>query len=163
MNFKSAAAILSFFCGSLSTTFGQSTAYANVFAEVVAPVGIENSPGIEKDHLTDLLKKNTVIFLEVNVTEDPDKINAEVPDEVQTTIKISGDPLTTIHLSLSETIEGESNEIVSLPVESTFTSISISAQPVQNAHALVRLGDGSHNQEGPLQGEHPVIITLNCN
>lgn len=163
MNLKSLAGIFCILFGSFAVTFAQSTASAYILAEVIAPVGIENSINLESAEYQLDFPGQTVILIEVSGIVDQNVQPDETLNGIKASIKITGDPLTIIDISLSDQSPEVSDETYSQSPETGIPKISIPALALQENRGIVRLGAALHLQEGMQENEHPLLITLNCN
>ena len=163
MNLKSFAGIFCILFGSYAVTFAQSTASAYIRAEVIAPVGIENSLNMESAEYQLDFPGQTVILIEFSGLDDQNVQPDETMKGIQASIKITGDPHTIIDISLSDQSPEDADEAYSQSAETGIPKISIPARALQENRGIVRLGAALHLQEGMQENEHPLLITLNCN
>ncbi len=157
MKAKMVIGIAIFILGCSLPSFAQMTAYANIFAEVIAPVGIEKSADLTFNQITSQ-KSATVVLGSDDFTRTGNGTVAS--------FSIRGANQTTFDVTLpkeSFTIgNGDSNMTIS-----NFTSTATPANALQNRSGVVKIGATLNVPDNQVPGnylaQNHFPVTLNYN
>jgi hypothetical protein len=147
--------------------FAQATAYANIYATVVAPVGIEKKADLTFSEIISSKNSNTVVL---GTDNQLTASNIEVAQNGKGTVasfSITGSNQSTFDVTLpKETFtisDGGSNTMT----VSNFTSTHAQLNTLQSNSNIIKIGATLHVPEnqsaGSYNAQNPFLVTLNYN
>jgi hypothetical protein len=167
MKVKLAAAIVFILCGCAYSTVAQSTAYANIYAEIVEIAGIENSAEPSPNEFTPLQNSISVVLISDEEMNDPYIEPLHVGSSPLASFKIQGGSSSTYYLALTKGSETETEQ------ENNPLNLQESNDPAKPPGSELKNSDliksGSiliypvNLPKGEINADCPFLVTLNFN
>ena len=144
------------------------TAYANIYAEVVAPIGIEKTADLTFSEITSSKNSNTVVLGTDNRLTTSSSVElAQNGKGTVASFSVTGGNQSTFDVTLpKETFtisDGGSNNVRI----SNFTSMSSLPNTLQSTSSVIKIGATLYIPEnqsaGNYNAQNPFLVTLNYN
>ncbi len=167
MNLKLTLGIAIILFGSALISSAQMTAYANIYAEVVAPISIEKSADLTFSEIVASKKSSTVVLGGVtNLTTSTVEF-AQTGKGTFATFSVAGGNQATFDVTLPKETFTISNGGAENMIVSDFTSTSTPANALQTSASIIKIGatlNVPQNQSaGNYSAQNPFLVTLNYN
>ncbi len=148
-------------------SFAQMTAYANIYCEVVAPIGIEKSADLTFNEIVSSKNTSTVILGVNNSLITSGVEIAQTGKGTLATFAVTGGNQTTFDVTLPKETFTINNGGASNMLVSNFTSTSSPTNALIASASIIKIGatlNVPENQAaGNFSAQDPFLVTLNYN
>jgi hypothetical protein len=167
MNVKLAAGIVFILCECAFSTVAQSTAYANIYAEIVEIAGIENSAEPTLNEFTPLQNSIKVVLISDEEINDPYIEPLHDGSCPLASFKIQGCSSSTFYLALTKKSETETEqENNPLNLQESYDPTGSPESELKNSD-LIKSGSiliyPVNLPKGEIGADRPFLVTLNFN
>ncbi len=148
-------------------TFAQVTAYANIYCEVVAPIGIEKSADLTFNEIVASRNSSTVVLGDNNNLTTSSVEFAQNGKGTLATFSVTGGNQTTFDVTLPRETFTINNGGAGDMVVSNFTSSSTPTNALLSSASVIKIGATLNVPENQTAGnysaQNPFLVTLNYN
>jgi hypothetical protein len=167
MKAKVAIGIVAILLGCSFPAVAQMTAYANIYAEVVAPVGIEKTNDLTFSDIIATKKSSKVVLGAENFRTVSDGELSQNGRGTLATFSVAGGSQTTFDITLPKETFAIGNGSDNNMVVNNFTATSSPTNALQSSASIIKIGATLHVPEnqavGNYNAQNPFLVTLNYN
>jgi hypothetical protein len=153
--------------GVVGSAFAQMTAYANIYAEVVAPVGIEKTADLTFRDVVSSQNSGTVVLGADNFVAVSGADLAQNSNGTLASFKVAGGNFNTFDVSLPKETYAIKDGNANTMIVSNFTSSQSNNNALQGNNSKVNVGATlyipQNQQSGSYDAQQPFQVTLNYN
>ncbi len=153
--------------GSIFHAFAQMTAYANIYAEVVAPVGVEKISDLTFSNIISSKAGKTVVLGADNLQTLSDIELTQNEKGTVASFSVTGNNLSTFDVTLPKESFAVSDGSSKIMTVSNFTSASSLTNNLQASNSVIKIGASLYVPENQSTGNYntktPFNVTLNYN
>lgn len=166
MKAKATIGILLILLGGAFQVFSQMTAYANIYAEVVAPIGIEKTTDLTFSDINTSRNTGTVVIGANNIVTATGAEVAQSGKGTLASFSVAG-VNTTFDVTLPKETFAVSNGSSNTMIVSDFTSTSSLNTSIAGSSRTIHVGATINIPENQASGnyiaQNPFLVTLNYN